>query len=219
MQNLIKNALDELNCNNPNWDMEVLEYLENDKGEGKESFNKLTEILLQIVNKIRDQKMTKDDLKHILSDYQQYKSFDYIFRYIWNKISIYADYSLLRDMCQSDKYMAQRIVDIIWDEHIYRFNPYMIWTEKIKIDDDSIYKNLAIRLNKYVIRSVRYSLTYDAMVESLKTDSELSDEICRYIAKKIDENMKELKINYILDRLIRLDDRVKSSLLNEPTED
>ena len=220
MQNFIKHALDELTLQNPNWDIEVSEYLKSDKETGKESFDQLSEILLQIVSQIRDKKMTKTDLLQLLGEYQQYTSFNHMMNFVWNRISIYADYSLLRDMCQSDKYMAQKIVDIIWDEKIYRFNPYFTWKEKIKIDgDDLMYNNLMSRLEKYVIKSIRFSLTYDAMVESLKKDSDMPEEMCRYIAKKIDENMKELKINYILDRLMCLDDNIETLLSDEQTEE
>ena len=57
------------------------------------------------------------------------------------------------------------------------------------------------------------------MVDSLKKESELPEELCRYIAKRIDENMKELKINYIIDRLARIEDNIGQLLEDESTDE
>ena len=96
----------------------------------------------------------------------------------------------------------------------------MNWNEKLKLNyDDSLFDNLVERLNRYVTRCVRFSLTYDAMVEGLKKDSDLPDEMCRYIAKKIDENMKELKLNFILERLIRMEDNIDTMLSDDSSEE
>ena len=220
MKNYIKHALDELTKKFPNWDTDVLKYLENDKKDGKEAFDRLTEILLQVVSQIRDKNITKEELEKIFSDYKQFNCFDHIISFVWNRVSVYTDYSLLRESCQSDKYLAQKIFDIIWDENIYRFNPYLNWNEKLKLNyDDSLFDNLVERLNRYVTRCVRFSLTFDAMVEGLKKDSDLPDEMCRYIAKKIDENMKELKLNFILERLIRMEDNIDAMLSDDSSEE
>ena len=208
VQNMVHQLLGELNKKYPQWDVEVSEYLETDTDTPNEPYKHLTDILKQIILQIRDKKLVRDDLTQIFSEYKQYKCYDYIVTFVWNRINLYSDYSLLRETHETDKYMAQKIIDIIWDEIIFRFNPYLDWEERLKIDNDSTYRNLAKRLDIYVTKCVRFSLTYDAMVKTLENESEMPEELCRYVAKKVEENMRDLKINYILDRLVRLDQNV-----------
>lgn len=219
MKNYIKNLFDEFTQKSSNWDTEVSEYLDNDDESGKKSFDQLIEVLTQFISLIRDDKVTKEYLEQLFIEYKHYKSYKYIITFVWNRISIYSDYSPLREAFRLDKFKAQKILEIIWEEYIYRLNPYLNWKDKLVIEDDSIYENLANRLGKYVSRSVRYSLTYEAMVDSLKKESELPEELCRYIAKRIDENMKELKINYIIDRLVRIEDNIGQLLEDESTDE
>ena len=84
--------LDELTKKNPNWDTDVSEHLKSNKDSKNESFNQLTEILLQIVNQIRGQKINKAELVQIFSDYQQFKCFDYIIQFIWNRRTDLSDH-------------------------------------------------------------------------------------------------------------------------------
>lgn len=104
---------------------------------------------------------------------------------------------------------VENLIDQIWQQFVLRFNPYRKFERPSGMTNEDM-ANLERALDSLAdFCSVRM-LHYDGIVQRVKRETGAPDELCAYVARKIDKDYFELRMNYIvstLERLTEPDDR------------
>lgn len=95
---------------------------------------------------------------------------------------------------------AENIIDQIWQQYVIRFNPYRK-IERPNNMTDADMSNLENALNAFAEYCGIRMLHYDAIIRRIKQEAALPDGLCAYIARKVDKDYQEIRMNYIVSRL------------------
>ena len=101
---------------------------------------------------------------------------------------------------------AENIIDQIWQQYVIRFNPYRK-IERPNNMTDADMSNLENALNAFAEYCGVRMLHYDAIIRRIKQEAALPNGLCAYIARKVDKDYQEIRMNYIISRLEDLESR------------
>ena len=186
----------------PNWDSDVLEILSeevqlDDNDIKKESLEKFTELLKVIINEANSNDISIDE---VLSLFEDYKCKEFAGIYIKRKMQTFNAFKVLKNLEKKDSYKAKFCIDLIWNSYVLRYDPYLNVEAQSPISENE-YAALASRLDAFVDMCIARQLCASAIGKELEEETGLSNEICRYIAEKIDDDLEKLKLNFIIEKL------------------
>lgn len=186
----------------PNWDSDVLEILSeevqlDDNDIKKESLEKFTELLKVIIN---DANSNDISIEEVLSLFEDYKCKEFAGIYIKRKMQTFNAFKVLKNLENKDSYKAKFCIDLIWNSYVLRYDPYLNVEAQSPISENE-YAALASRLDAFVDMCIARQLCASAIGKELEEETGLSNEICRYIAEKIDGDLEKLKLNFIIEKL------------------
>ena len=98
---------------------------------------------------------------------------------------------------------AENIIDQIWQQFVIRFNPYRK-IERPNSMTDADMSNLENALDAFAKYCGVRMFHYDAIIQRIKQVAALPDGLCAYIARKVDKDYQEIRMNYIVSRLENL---------------
>lgn len=197
----LKKLIDEFGSKYPHWDEVVAEFLDSDddepKSQDQEIMDEFSEMLEEIVDVVKSENLTVKDMSVVFADLA---CGEFIQTYISIKMKSYFSYAPLRQLAEEDIFKAQFCIDLIWSSYIIRFNPHMIFDEKIPMNEED-FKTVSVQLDRFVNRCISRQLHRSAVIIDLKDESHLSQEICEYIADKFEKEYNQIRLNYIIYRL------------------
>lgn len=115
-------------------------------------------------------------------------------------LKIFRDFAPLHAMYRENRPKAENIIDQIWQQYVIRFNPL----RKIECSSgmtDKDLENLEGALDGFAEYCGVRMLHYDAIVRRIKQETNLPNDLCAYIARKIEKDYQEIRMNYIVSRL------------------
>lgn len=124
----------------------------------------------------------------------------HVSRFLTSRLKLFKDFAILRTLEKEKKAKAEVLVDTIWKQFVIRYNPNFEIVDMDGVSEDEI-SGLMDALDFLSEYCVSRTLTYDAIVDEVKDQTDLSQEMCDYIARKIDRDYSELRLNYIVKRL------------------
>lgn len=118
-------------------------------------------------------------------------------------LQVFRAFVPLRNVYGESPSKAETLIDQIWQQYVIRFNPRRKIERPNGMTDDDM-SNLESALNSFAEYCGIRMLHYDAIIQRIKLEINLPDGLCAYIARKIDKDYQELRLNYIVSRLERL---------------
>ncbi len=199
MLTVIKDSLKSLSNKYDNWDELIVETLEKEgeNGEGINALEEFTSILKRIIKMIKSEDLCIADVETL---FESYGCKEYALRYINATLRTYHSFDSLRKLEIEDIYKAKRCVDQIWESYILRYNPYFSNPEGALLNDDE-YRCVAKEIDRITDLCIEHNFHILAIIKQFQDKSGLSNELCRYISQKIDEDFEKLKLNYIIFNL------------------
>lgn len=118
-------------------------------------------------------------------------------------LRIFRAFAPLQAVYEESPAKAENLIDQIWQQYVIRFNPRRKIERPGGMSDDDM-ANLEGVLNAYAEYCVVRTLHYDAIIYRIQSEANLSDGLSAYIARKIDMDYQNLRLNYIVSQLERL---------------
>ncbi len=112
----------------------------------------------------------------------------------------------LRAVYEDSPARAENLIDQIWQQYVIRFNPFRKIERPSTMTDDDMSK-LENMLDAFAEYCGIRMLHYDAIIQRIKEEANLPDGLCSYIARKIDRDYQDLRLNFIVSQLERLSHR------------
>lgn len=185
----------------PSWDHDVNVILNDEEQEGiaHESLSEFTDVLKTIVKLANENDIPPND---VISLFESCESYEHVKVFVNKKMLTYSNFKVLRELEKKDLYKAKYCVDLLWSSSVLRFNPYMEFDKNIPIGEKD-YLGLAYHMDLFIEMCVARHLCHNAILIELSNETGVSAEMCEYIADKIDGDFEKLKLNFIIDRLIK----------------
>ncbi len=124
-------------------------------------------------------------------------------------LQFYSGFSLLRELETKDEITLKGLLAIIYQKYIVRYEPgYVQRMEVGKYSEEElmgIVSRITYLTDYYIVRSY----TVKGMVDDLRDETGLSRENCEYWADLIEQNYQMLKMNYILEQMGRIENRIE----------
>ena len=98
------------------------------------------------------------------------------------------------------------LIDLLWPQYIVKRNPAFKLDKSrysFHVSEEEI-EEFVITLAAIVDHCISTLLNYEGMIYIIRRQTGLSEEMSSYIARKIERNYEELRINFIIKRLTKL---------------
>lgn len=200
MLNNLSKAVESIAAKYPQWDEIVTRFFDDDDEDviegNEELLDAFSEILKDIIVAVKENDLNTQDIESI---FKKYSSWGFVKKYLDAKLRVFRDYQPLRKLAKEDRYKAQYCIDLIWASYILRFNSHMEFDSNVPMEEED-FKKAAVRLDRFTDRCVSKIYHRDTIIIELKEESYLPQDLCEYIADKIDTNFEKIKLNYIIYR-------------------
>lgn len=118
-------------------------------------------------------------------------------------LRVFRAFAPLQAVYNESRAKAENLIDQIWQQYVLRFNPRRKIERPGGMTDDDM-EDLENVLDAYAQYCVVRMLHYDAIIYRIQSEANLSDGLSAYIARKIDTDYQNLRLNYIVSQLERL---------------
>lgn len=195
-------ALKEFTQHHPNWSQLLDQYANHPdldiSGEMESALKDLSKFLSDTCAEIRSGAITEADLLNLFPQ----KFHSVIQELAEPYLRIFHALAPLRTVYEESPSKAENLIDQIWQQYVIRFNPRRKIERPNGVTDDDM-STLEGVLNSYAEYCVVRMLHYDAIIYRIKSEANLPDGLCAYIARKIDKDYQNLRLNYIVSQLER----------------
>lgn len=204
MFEIAKNKYKKFSKSNPNW-KEILfqKAEENDVSTNSAIANDFDDIISDLCDSIRTSECTLEDAISLFDpDVQSSVQVQ-----ILSRLRPFFAFAAIRKFESNSKAQIENLIETIWQQRIIRRNPnFDINAERdfnLEINNSDL-NEFSLSLNAIVDHCISRLLNYDGMLHTLKVNTQISDDLCAYIARKIDKDYEELQRNYLIKRLMVL---------------
>lgn len=170
-----------------------------------ETDERLQELFQSLVNSIKEILISEDGeaLKYVQEKFGGESTvYNELIKYVKEFLAPYYSFSSLRKQESEYPDSIHKMIDLIFEELIVRFNPEFSSLYKkagFKKEEDFIDAAVAISsLTDFVIKK---NYTRNTIEDIFQEISRLNDKTTAYIADKINDNFSELRMVYILEAL------------------
>lgn len=198
MQREITSKIDLLNKQDPNWQSKVTDYLKDQESNhlDAELLRTFFELLTLVYKGLKEEIIDKETILSSFNDELR----DQVRRLVDNRLKSFYAFTPLRSV-ETEKYLQiEQFVDNIWAQYVLRFNPKIKTDNLFNINEKQVNELMAV-IDGLAMHSVSRLLTYDGIVELISERTGMKEEFCSYLARKIDKDFNELRLNYIISKL------------------
>lgn len=120
-----------------------------------------------------------------------------------SRLRVFHAFAPLRTVYGENPSKAEALVDQIWQNYVVRFNPF----RKFECPGDATDEDMSALeevLDSFADFCVVRTLHYEGIFHRIKELSGLSDRLCSYIARRVESDYSELRLNYIVFKLDEL---------------
>lgn len=200
----IKTAMEGLTQNYPEWIQLLDKYVEEPDSEFPEELEATRRALAKFLSDA-----CAEIKRGAIGETEFLKLFDEKYHSAIQKLSepylrVFRAFAPLQAVYDESPAKAENLIDQIWQQYVIRFNPRRKIERPGDMTDDDM-ANLEGVLNSYAEYCVVRTLHYDAIIYRIQSEANLSDGLSAYIARKIDTDYQNLRLNYIVSQLERLE--------------
>ncbi|WP_251445817.1 hypothetical protein [Vermiculatibacterium agrestimuris] len=112
----------------------------------------------------------------------------------------YLAFAKIRELEKENLLQVKYMIDIIWEQYVLRFNPELTLDMPGDIAKEEL-TEIGQTLGAAAFTCVERNFSYEGILTLLKKNLMLSDGLTEYLAKKFDQDFKELRINYLIRKL------------------
>ena len=182
----------------PGWDTQVYDYYEKrgevESDEQEKILDEFSKLVDTTIQEAQENKLEKDE---ILKLFEGRAVAPIIEVFVSAELDLFWACQPLVELEKRDKYMAERVLDLIWEQYIVRFNedlqPYQLKRKE--------FERLCVELQYFTDKCIRRQLHQSTIETDFKKRAGLSSEVCQYFTDKINANWTDLKLNYIIQEL------------------
>lgn len=116
------------------------------------------------------------------------------------RLRVFHAFTPLRNLYRESPSRAEYLVDQIWQYYVIRFDPDRRIERPSGITDDDMSKLEGV-LDSFAEFCIARTLHYNGMLKKIKELSNMPDGLCEYIARKVDKDYQELRMNYLIEQL------------------
>ncbi|MCI8994384.1 MAG: hypothetical protein HFI31_02895 [Lachnospiraceae bacterium] len=195
--NLIRDLVSKLHSTDKYWELYVLE----ENRERSENIGSLLNRLLQSLRNVWKQEGRERGKKELKKAGVTEKACEALMEETERTLRFYIQFEPLRDLDSRDRVALKGLILSIYQKYIVRLEPgyiKMLNLEGIRSEElQEIARYMDYMTDFYVSRSY----TRWGIIRDLLDESGLSEEICDYWAELIEQNYMQLKMNYIVESL------------------
>lgn len=124
-------------------------------------------------------------------------------------LQFYSGFSLLRELETKDEITLKGLLAIIYQKYIVRYEPGYVQRMEVGKYSEEELMGIVSRITYLTDYYIVGSYTVKGMVDDLRDETGLSRENCEYWADLIEQNYQMLKMNYILEQMGRIENRIE----------
>ena len=121
-----------------------------------------------------------------------------------SRLKVFHAFAPLCALYAESHFKAENLIDQIWQQYVIRFNPDRRIERPANMTDEDM-SDLEGALDAFADFCIVRMFHYDAIVQRIKQTANLPDDLCAYVARKIDRDYQELRMNYIISRLEQME--------------
>lgn len=121
-----------------------------------------------------------------------------------SRLKIFHAFVPLCALYEENRSKAENLIDQIWQQYVVRFNPNRKIERPNNMTDEDM-SDLECALDAFADFCIVRMFHYDAIVQRIKQTAGLPDDLCAYIARKIERDYQDLRMNYIISRLEQME--------------
>lgn len=194
----------QLSQRDPEWENGLDSILEGTEDEGSaELVSQFWRCMNDVCEQIRSGSCTIDDVVAELKPASQGK----VTRLLKKRLRPYFACAFIRNTEDEMHVQIQSLIDELWRQHVIRCNPVY----SVKIEDYArlgITKEMAeefsLTLSALVDHCISRLLSFEGMVGVIIYQTGISTDIAEYIARRIERDSDELRMNYLIKTLSRI---------------
>ena len=185
------------------WEEKIKKYL-SDEDNNTES--ELTEQFWEIMDSLCDAIRNGEGKKEAALDLFGQGLKDEVNNLLSNALRPYYGFEFIRknELDNADELM--NLIDSIWPQYIEKRNPAFKLDRSrysFQVTEEEI-EEFVVTLSAIVDHCISTLLNYEGMIYIIRRQTGVSEEMSSYIARKIERNFEELRINFIIKRLAKL---------------
>ena len=209
MMTKFQSIINKLKKKHPNWEQNIkFPINENSIKDDKELTNDFLDTLEQICKVIKENKLDFEIIGEVASLFDEKVRND-VEKLIRARLRPYFGCALVRHNEQNGKAALENLINEIWAQQIIRRTPGlkidMSKYQELQVEDGEL-DEFTKTLSAITYHCVSRLLSYDGMVRTIQRELEIPQELCESIARKIDKDNAELRMNYTIMQLTILSD-------------
>ncbi len=199
MQREINSRIDSLYKLDANWQNIVNDYLKDQESvqPGEDLLQTFFELLSLIYKGLKEGKIERETT---LSAFNNVELREQVQRMVDNRLKSFTAFTPLRIIETENILQIERFIDNIWVQYVLRFNPKIKTENDFNLNAEQVNELMSV-IDGLAMHSVSRLLTYDGIEELISERTGMGEEFCSYLARKIDKDFNELRLNYIISKL------------------
>ena len=154
-----------------------------------------TEDRREVEEYLRKEKVKEDTIKKVVNS-------------ALDMLRFYMDFSFLRELEMRDEMALRGLLAVIYQKYIVRYEPGYIQRMEVGKYSGGKLMEIVSRITYLTDYYIIKSYTVKGIMDDLQDETGLSWENCEYWADMINQNYQELKMNYILEQIGRIENRL-----------
>ena len=201
MKNKIKKQLEELQNAYETWESDVLNSMRGElQGEVvPESVKSYIAILDDIYKGIIRGSIKETEVKDLFSD----ELWTETKKLLDNRLRSYHAFEPIRNSTADQKFQVEQLIDSIWALYVIRFDPENDVKNVLNMTAEQA-EELMMAIDAISMYCVSKLYNYNGIVNEVRERTGLSDEWATYLARKIDRDFNELRLNFIVNNIAKI---------------
>ena len=97
------------------------------------------------------------------------------------------------------------------ENYIVRYdNTFQLKYQRYSFENQQQYEEVLSSLDSLVLYYVKKQFAFETIVHELKDDTGISESVCRYFAKLIEDNYQKIQLNLLINMLDIQEERIES---------
>jgi len=185
------------------WEEKIKRYLSDDDNNTEDELTEqFWKMMDSLCNAIRDGDGEKEEALDLFGQGIK-KEIDNL---LSNALRPYYGFKFIRKNEIDNADQLMNLIDLLWPQYIVKRNPAFKLDKSrysFHVSEEEI-EEFVITLAAIVDHCISTLLNYEGMIYIIRRQTGLSEEMSSYIARKIERNYEELRINFIIKRLTKL---------------
>lgn len=181
----------------PQWKATLKAYLDGQREElDPDAMNQLMELIAEICDSVKQEKISEEEGAAIFGE----EMAPGVRQMIHSRLRPFYDFSPIRTLEEKMLPQIKNILDTVWDQYVIRFNPELRLELPNPMTEEELHR-AEQALEAIANFCVSRTFSYEGILGTVRQQLVLSDELSEFIARRIDRDYSELRLNYLVQRV------------------